>query len=101
MAIATFPAGLAYTLPLQVLQADGVSPSQAFLSTDTLTGYLWPGDDQSTPDSPSVVWSNPATTSTLAQYQINFIASDTQGYTPGIYRIVVTATRGSTTSEIL
>lgn len=102
MSVATFPAGAAYNLPLTIYASDGVTPSTAYLNTDTLSAYLWPGDDQATPDSPTTAWSvSGENTGVGPPYlTVHFAAADTLGYTPGVYRLAVNATRGGATSEI-
>jgi hypothetical protein len=94
MSIASFPAGTAYTLPLEIMQDDGITPSTAYLNTDTLTATLWAGDVQATVATPTAAWT------TCPSFTVSFAATDTSGFTAGVYRLSITVTRSGTTAEI-
>ena len=98
MPIATFPPGTAYNLPLQVNQMDGVTPSTAYLSTDTLATELWSGDDQQLLATPAATWN---LTIGVPAFTVGFVTTDTAGISPGIYRLIVNVSRsGSGTVEV-
>jgi hypothetical protein len=89
--------GTSRSFPLQVMQADGYTPSAAFLATDVLTPIVWPGDDMPAVASPAASWID----ATIAAYQVSFGPSDlAPPLLPGVYRIRVMARRGSDVVEI-
>jgi hypothetical protein len=95
--IGKIPLATSRTFPLQVMQADGYTPSTAFLASDVLTAAVWPGDDMPTIAMPAARW----TDATIAAYQVAFGPTDLiPPLLPGIYRIRVRATRGPDTVEI-
>ena len=54
---------------MQVFLPDLVTPSSAYLPSDTLTTTLWPGDDLPALCTPSTSW----TDATVAKFSIDFV----------------------------
>ena len=88
MPVATFPPGTAYNLPLQITQLDGITPSNAYLATDTLKTQLWAGDDQQLLATPAAAWN---LTIGVPAFTVGFVPTDTAGMLPGVYRLTVTS----------
>jgi hypothetical protein len=97
MPIATFPPGTVYNLPLQICQMDGVTPSGAYLASDTLTTELWAGVDQQLLATPAAAWNLAIG---VPAFTVNFQPSDTASLGPGTYRLVVNITRANSTFEV-
>ena len=97
MPVATFPPGTAFNLPLQITQLDGITPSNAYLATDTLKTQLWAGDDQQLLATPAAAWN---LTIGVPAFTVGFVPTDTAGMLPGVYRLTVTVTRGTSPFEV-
>ena len=109
MAIASFPPGTSYNLPLQINQMDGVTPSAAYLSSDVLSAEVWSGGDQQLLFQFTTAAVTPPPYSTVSwnliigvpAFTVSFAGQDTAGISPGIYRLIVNVTRvGSGTFEV-
>lgn len=90
------PAGTSRDFPLQAYNKDG-TPATTFLSSDTLTCSVWPGDGQATVLTPAIAWTDAA----AGEFTISFDDTDTAAIAPSRYRIRATASRGGRSASLL
>lgn len=76
----------------QVNQVDGITPSGAYLSSDTLACRVWVGDSEGTLLTPTAAW----TAAGAPYFSITFPAGSTTSMTVGLYAMQVIVTRSST-----
>ena len=106
--IGQVPKGSSRSFPFQVMLPDLVTPFTAFLGSDALTATVWPGDDLPATMTPSASWVD----ATTSKWSLDFVPLDTMPaivppatsavvIEPGVYRVRVTATRGSAVAELL
>jgi hypothetical protein len=88
--------GTSRTFGRQMVQADGRTPSTAFVVTDALTCTVWAGDDRAQAAAPAASWVD----ATTAKFRVAFVPADTAGLEEGAYSLAVTATRGTDIVEI-